>query len=250
MPGWGVPVQESEQASIGERERERTAAMRSLRSRPATKASCSLRCSDYIVKARAKFAGACGDAGEVKEALKMLDKANHLLDTLSDDVKIAFRRKDDLVPLLLLLTNVPGVTSKEAFHLSIAFVKQGLTSGRQIVKVRHNSTLMRAIAESAGFGDFTHHRLHEIVRAIVKSGIVKQPRPHSRQRAGESPPQETRDLENRHPENRDLENREVQKKKKTVQKKKKLSFRDFETETEPRPLDVVTKDGKVCRLIN
>lgn len=218
--------------------------MRNLRSRPGAKASCSLRCSDYIVKARAKF-----DAGEVKGALKMLDKANHLLDTLSDDIKIAFCRKDDLVPLLLLLTQ-SGVASNEAFHLSVAFVKQGLTSGRQIAKLRHNSTLMRAIAESVRFGDFTHHRLHEIVRAIVKSGIVKQPRPHSRQRAGESPPQETLDLENRHPENRDLKSREVQekKKKKTVQKKKKLSFRDFETE--PQPLDVVTKDGKVFRVVN
>ena len=185
----------------------------------------------------------------------MLDKANHLLDTLSDDVMIAYC-SGGVMPLARLITQVPGVTIKEAFHLSIAFVKQGLTSGRQIAKVQHNSTLMHAIAESAGFGDFSHHRIHEIARAIAKSGLVKQPRTRSRPRAEESaaprqedPVPEKRDApESREvKENRGPENREV-KENKTAARRPKLSFRDFETE--PRSLDIVTKDGKICRLIN
>lgn len=240
--------------------------MRSWESRLALETSGSLRCSEYIVKAKARFADASagGDTNGIKDAIAMLDKASDLLEELSKDVIVAFESQADVMRLHCLLIGVPGVTYKEAFHLSIAFVKQVLTDGRQIVKLRHNSTLMQAIADSVGLSGFSHHRLHEIVRKIVKSGLFKQSRPRRPRRPPSSPPAPRRHeeaprarvkqelklgSENKEPDNKNKnKNREVQ--KTTVEQRpkqrSKLSFRDFE----PRALDVVTQGGVRLRLLN
>lgn len=149
-------------------------------------------------------------------------------------------RTGDSLRLHCLLIGVPGVTYKEALLLSIAFVKQGLTDGRQIVKLRHNTTLMQAIADSVGLSGFSHHRLHEIVRKIVKSGLVKQPRPRRPRRPrSSSPPPRRRTRPSPPP----LPIRDVGQRPKLPPK---LSFRDFETPA----LAVIANGGEVYNLLN